>query len=155
MLSRLLLATLLATATAANPLAPSDLPYSVGSVTQFRSSGSGCTQSSDSVSRSGGWIQQTYTFREFEADTVSAAGDSTQNCELHFQGAGATPGWQVSIAEADAAGRLTLGKDATLNYYWQVYWSGDASDTVSLGCGILTMTDGTGQGRGHKEARPC
>ncbi|KAL1850641.1 hypothetical protein Daus18300_012852 [Diaporthe australafricana] len=113
-------------------LSTRELPASVGSVTQFRYSGNGCTQGSNSVTRSGGWVSQTYKFSQFEADTVSVTTPSTENCELHFQGAGLSPGWQVSIAEADVTGKLVLAPDAKVNYYWQVYWSDDATDTLTL-----------------------
>lgn len=137
MLSKLLATTLLPLTALSTPfhhsvLSPRELPASVGTVTQFRYSGNGCTQGSNSVTRSGGWVSQTYKFSQFEADTITAGTPTTENCELHFQGAGLSPGWQVSLAEADVTGKLVLAPDAKVNYYWQVYWSDDAADTVSL-----------------------
>lgn len=140
MLSKLLATTLLLPLTALSSplqhqqhaaLGARELPASVGTVTQFRYSGNGCTQGSNSVTRSGGWVSQTYRFSQFEADTTTAGTPTTENCELHFQGAGLSPGWQVSLAEADVTGKLVLAPDAKVNYYWQVYWSDDAADTVS------------------------
>lgn len=137
MLSKLLATTLLPLTALCSPLQHTvlsrrELPASVGTVTQFRYSGNGCTQGSNSVTRSGGWVSQTYKFSQFEADTITAGTPTTENCELHFQGAGLSPGWQVSLAEADVTGQLVLAPDAKVNYYWQVYWSDDAADTVSL-----------------------
>lgn len=135
MLSKLLAATLLPLTALSSPLhvlSARELPASVGTVTQFRYSGNGCTQGSNSVTRSGGWVSQTYKFSQFEADTVTAGTPTTENCELHFQGAGLSPGWQVSLSDASVTGKLVLAPDAKVNYYWQVYWSDDAADTVSL-----------------------
>ncbi|POS69416.1 hypothetical protein DHEL01_v212190 [Diaporthe helianthi] len=143
MLSKLLATTLLATTllpltAISSPLhhpgvlSPRELPASVGTVTQFKYSGNGCTQGSNSVTRSGGWVSQSFKFSQFEADTISAGTPTTQNCELHFQGAGLSPGWQVSLAEADVTGKLVLAPDSRVNYYWQVYWSDDAADTLTL-----------------------
>ncbi|KAG6362688.1 hypothetical protein INS49_007781 [Diaporthe citri] len=137
MLSRLLATTLFPLTALCSPfqpgvLSPRELPASVGTVTQFRYSGNGCTQGSNSVTRSGGWVSQTYKFSQFEADTITAGTPTTENCELHFQGAGLSPGWQVSLAEADVTGKLVLAPDAKVNYYWQVYWSDDAADTLAL-----------------------
>lgn len=137
MLSKLLATTLLPLTALSHPfqpgvLSPRELPASVGTVTQFRYSGNGCTQGSNSVTLAGGWVSQTYKFSQFEADTITAGTPTTENCELHFQGAGLSPGWQVSLAEADVTGKLVLAPDAKVNYYWQVYWSDDAADTVSL-----------------------
>ncbi|KAI3390781.1 hypothetical protein diail_8674 [Diaporthe ilicicola] len=138
MLSELIAAALLPLTALSSPLlqhtvlSTRDLPASAGSVTQFRYSGNGCTQGSNSVTRSGSWITQTYKFSQFEADTISATTPSTENCELHFQGAGLSAGWQVSIAEADVTGKLVLAPGAKVNYYWQAYWSDDAADTLTL-----------------------
>ncbi|KKY37937.1 hypothetical protein UCDDA912_g02155 [Diaporthe ampelina] len=138
MLSKLVATTLLLPLTALSSplqhavLSTRELPASVGTVTQFRYSGNGCTQGSNSVARSGGWVSQTYKFSQFEADTTTAGTPTTENCELHFQGAGLSPGWQVSLAEADVTGKLALAPDAKVNYYWQVYWSDDAADTRTL-----------------------
>ncbi|KAI7785651.1 hypothetical protein LA080_006671 [Diaporthe eres] len=137
MLSKLLATTLIPLTALSHPfqpgvLSPRELPASVGTVTQFRYSGNGCTQGSNSVTRSGGWVSQTYKFSQFEADTIAAGTPTTENCELHFQGAGLSPGWQVSLSEADVTGKLVLAPDAKVNYYWQVYWSDDAADTLTL-----------------------
>jgi cytoskeletal protein RodZ len=146
MLSKLLATTLLPLTALSSPfrpgvLSPRELPASVGTVTQFRYSGNGCTQGSNSVTRSGGWVSQTYKFSQFEADTITVGTPTTENCELHFQGAGLSPGWQVSLAEADVTGKLVLAPDAKVNYYWQVYWSDDATDTVSLIYATTTLLD--------------
>lgn len=147
MLSKLVTAALLPLTAFSSPfqhavLNTRDLPASVGSVTQFRYSGNGCTQGSNSVTRSGGWVTQTYKFSQFEADTISTTTPSTENCELHFQGAGLTPGWQVSLSDAEVTGKLALAPDAKVNYYWQVYWSDDATDTVSLDHAIADASEG-------------
>lgn len=150
MLSKLLAITLLPLTALSTPfhpgvLSPRELPASVGTVTQFRSSGNGCTQGSNSVTRSGGWVSQTYKFSQFEANTITAGTPTTENCELHFQGTGLSPGWQVSLDEADVTGKLVLAPDAKVNYYWQVYWSDDATDTVSLEDNVPDLLD-TGRG---------
>ncbi|CAN8099661.1 unnamed protein product [Discula destructiva] len=94
-------------------------------ITQFRYSGSGCTQGSDSVGiSSSGWTTQVYTFSDFYTS-------STENCELHFQGSGLSSGYQVSLAELDAVGKTT-GPVKEVDWYWQGYWSDDASDTLTL-----------------------
>jgi hypothetical protein len=120
-----------------------EMPAAVGTVTQFRYSGSGCTQGSNSVTRAGaGWDSQTYRFSQFEADTVNPATPTTGNCELHFQGAGLSPGWQVSIAGAEVTGALALAPGAKVNYYWQVYWSDDAAHTVSCIVSFMVLVSG-------------
>lgn len=98
-------------------------------ITQFRYSGSGCTQNSNSVTYSPAatWsTPQTYTFKQF-----AAAVADTENCELHFQGAGLPAGWQVSVASVEFTGKLNLKDDAAaVQWFWQGYWSDDAADTV-------------------------
>lgn len=102
-----------------------------GAITQFRYSGSGCTQDSNSVSYSpaAGWTTQVYTFRQFAAGGTD---DASENCELHFQGSGLGQGWQVSLSELDATGKFAGTGETSVNWFWQIYWSNDASNTVSV-----------------------
>ncbi|KAJ4394449.1 hypothetical protein N0V93_003667 [Gnomoniopsis smithogilvyi] len=121
-----LLPTLLLPLVLANPLHTARAT-SLGAVTQFVYSGSGCTQGSNSVavsSTSTGYTVQVYTFDEF---TTS----DTQNCELHFQGSGLSAGWQVSLTEFDAVGSAK-GAVSAVWWFWQAYWSDDAADTLTL-----------------------
>lgn len=109
----------------ASPLTTPRTTAALGAITQFVYSGSGCTQGSNSVSispTSNGYTTQVYTFNQF-------ATSDTQNCELHFQGSGLSPGWQVSLAELDVVGS-TRGAVSAVRWFWQVYWSDDAADTV-------------------------
>lgn len=99
--------------------------HDAAAITQFRYSGSGCTQGSNSVTvspTSSVYTTQVFTFKDFDTS-------DTENCELHFQGSGLGAGWQVSLAELDAVGSTT-GDVQAVNWFWQGYWSDDASDTV-------------------------
>lgn len=99
-----------------------------GAIAQLVYSGSGCTQGSNSVAispTSNGYTTQVYTFNEF-------ATSDTQNCELHFQGSGLSTGWQVSLAELDVVGSARGGVVSAVRWFWQIYWSDDAADTVSF-----------------------
>ena len=124
----LILAALLPLANC-GPVAVRDTPASLPALTAFRYSGNGCTQGSNSVKRVGGWTDATFTFSQFIADGPGK--DSTQNCEVHYQGSGASAGWQVSVSELNVNGKVVLLAGSRFNYYWQIYWSDDASDTVS------------------------
>lgn len=139
MLSEFLPMLLLLPLSLANPLLQSHTARAaaVGAITQFRYSGSGCTQGSNSVAvspTSSGYTVQIYTFTDFETS-------ATQNCELHFEGSGLSAGWQVSLAEVDAVGSTT-GAVQAVGWFWQGYWSDDASDTVLSPLSILGMSSG-------------
>lgn len=112
----------------ANPLITTPrTTTALGAITQFVYSGSGCPQGSNSVSispASVGYTTQVYTFSDF-------ATSDTENCELHFQGSGLSPGWQVSLAELDVVGSAR-GAVSAVRWFWQVYWSDDAADTVCV-----------------------
>ena len=126
-LKALLLAALVSLANC-GPVIVRDTPASLPALTAFRYSGSGCTQGSNSVKRDGGWSDATFTFSDFTAN--SPGEDATENCEVHYQGSGASAGWQVSVSELNVNGKVVLPPEIRFNYYWQIYWSDDAPNTV-------------------------
>ena len=111
------------------PVAIRDTPANVPALTAFKYSGSGCTQGSNSVKTVGGWNEATFSFSDFIAN--SPGEDATENCEVHFQGSGASAGWQVAVSELNVNGKVVLPPGTRFDYYWQIYWSDDASNTVS------------------------
>jgi hypothetical protein len=60
-------------------------------------------------------------------------GDTTDNCAVHIQSAGASEGWQVAVRQVDYVGDVNLKGNSGLDTYTQVYWSENAGNTVS-GC---------------------
>jgi hypothetical protein len=65
-----------------------------------------------------------FTFTEFH-------GDDTQNCGIHLQAQGGSAGWQVAIKEVEYKGTVNLKPGTTLDTTSQIFWSQDASKTVS------------------------
>lgn len=62
----------------------------------------------------------------------SLKGDDTNNCGIHVQAKGASEGWQVAIGAIEYRGTLTLKPGSSLDSYSQIFWSDNASKTVSV-----------------------
>lgn len=125
-----LLPTLLLPVALANSLTtPSTPTANPGAITQIVYSGPGCPSNSVSTPPASiGYNTQVFSFHDFVTS-------DTQNCELHIQGSGLSPGWQVSLAELDVVGSLRReggGGAAAVRWFWQVYWSDNAADTVIM-----------------------
>ena len=119
----LFLAALLPLASS-SPLVARDPTFSDFDVTAISFSGSGCPQGSNSAALSGNWQSSAVSFKQF-------GGVDTENCQVHFQGSGATPGYQVTLAEVDVQGSVVLKAGTTFNSFVQAFWSQDAAKTVS------------------------
>ncbi|KAF2181107.1 hypothetical protein K469DRAFT_590376 [Zopfia rhizophila CBS 207.26] len=109
-------------------------PEHVPKVTSLQFSGSGCPSSSGSVHSSEALLGDTQSF------TFGQLGsDSTENCEIHLQGSGASSGWQVAIKEVTYKGDVRLKPGTQLDYFTQIFWSDRAADTTTLS-GHITCT---------------
>lgn len=110
---------LLTQAAAAPPTPPT--------ITRLVFSGTGCPNDSNSVKPDSSIL----------ADAASVTysqlkGSSTDNCGVHIQSSGASPGWQVAVRQAEYVGDVVLKGNSGLDTYTQVFWSENAGDTVRL-----------------------
>lgn len=58
-------------------------------------------------------------------------GTDTDNCAVHIQSTGGSPGWQVAIKEITYEGDVNLRGNSQLDTFTQVFWSENAGSTVS------------------------
>lgn len=123
MLSKSLFFAALLPLASSSPIEVNEPAFSDFDITAVQFSGSGCPQGSNSASLSGGWQSSTVAFKQF-------GGSETENCQVHFQGSGATPGYQVTLSEVDVVGSVVLKAGTTFNSFVQAYWSQDAAKTV-------------------------
>lgn len=102
-------------------------PPTPPTITRLVFSGSGCPNDSGSVKPDSTTLGDTagVTFTELK-------GDSTDNCAVHIQSAGASAGWQVALRQVDYVGDVNLKGNSELNTFTSVFWSENASNTVSL-----------------------
>lgn len=100
-------------------------PEQVPKITSLEFSGSGCPNDSGSVKSTSGVLGDTasFTFGQLK-------GDSTDNCELHIQGTGASQGWQVAVKDVAYRGNVHLAMGSQLDTFTQAFWSDHAADTV-------------------------
>jgi hypothetical protein len=118
MLSSLLFLVLPALTLAAPPTSPT--------ITKIVFSGSGCPNDSGSVRA------DTPTLGDSAGVSFSALkGDDTDNCAVHIQSSGATPGWQVAVSQITYEGDVNLRGRSELDTFTQVFWSENAANTVS------------------------
>ncbi|EAT78861.1 hypothetical protein HBI56_174870 [Parastagonospora nodorum] len=126
MLSSLLFLVLPALTLAAPPTSPT--------ITKIVFSGSGCPNDSGSVRA------DTPTLGDSAGVSFSALkGDNTDNCAVHIQSSGATPGWQVAVSQITYEGDVNLRGRSELDTFTQVFWSENAGNTGTL-TGSLTCT---------------
>ncbi|OCL13229.1 hypothetical protein AOQ84DRAFT_283578 [Glonium stellatum] len=102
-------------------------PDKVPRISSLQFSGSGCPNSSGSVRSSGDALGDTqcFTFSQLGSDT-------TENCEIHVQGTGASSGWQVAVQGVTYKGDVRLTPGTQLDYFTQIYWSENAAATATL-----------------------
>lgn len=101
-------------------------PPTPPTITRLVFSGSGCPNDSGSVTS-----DTTILGDSAGVSFSQLKGDSTNNCGVHIQSSGASPGWQVALKQADYAGNVELKGNSGLNTLTQVFWSENAGDTVS------------------------
>lgn len=102
-------------------------PPSSPTITRIVFSGSGCPNDSGSVKTDSATLSDTagVSFTQLK-------GDSTDNCAVHIESAGASSGWQVAVRQVDYVGDVNLKGNSGLDTYTQVFWSENAGNTVSL-----------------------
>ncbi|KAF2202024.1 hypothetical protein GQ43DRAFT_431120 [Delitschia confertaspora ATCC 74209] len=128
MLPLILLTTLLPLASS-SPVTRRDPDFSTFDITSVQFSGPGCPQGSNSASIDGNWNNSNLHFKQLG---TALPGDGSENCQVHFQGSGATPGWQVSLSEVSAYGKASLKPGTKFQWFVQAFWSDDAADTLTL-----------------------
>lgn len=102
---------------AAPPVAPK--------ITQLAFSGSGCPHDSGSVK------SDTDTLGDTAGVSFGLlAGQTTDNCELHIQSSGGSPGWQVAVSQITYEGDIYLKGNTQLDTYTDIFWSNNATNTV-------------------------
>lgn len=106
-------------------------PPTPPTITRLVFSGSGCPNDSGSVQSDSTTL----------GDTAGVAftqlkGNSTDNCAVHIQSAGASAGWQVALKQVDYVGDVALKGNSELNTFTQVFWSENAKDTGVLTGGV-------------------
>lgn len=92
----------------------------------FQFSGNGCPHDSGSVKATSAVLDDSisFTFGQIK-------GDDTSNCGIHLQAKGGSEGWQVAIKEVVYTGTVSLKPGSELDTITQVFFSEDASATVS------------------------
>jgi hypothetical protein len=119
MRSSLFFLALPALAFAAPPTSPT--------ITRIVFSGSGCPNDSGSVKA------DTPTLGDNAGVSFSQLkGTDTDNCAVHIQSSGGTPGWQVAVSQITYEGDVNLRGNSELDTFTQIFWSENAGDTVSL-----------------------
>ncbi|KAL7629065.1 hypothetical protein AAE478_000583 [Parahypoxylon ruwenzoriense] len=116
----------------ADPSGQTDVPASSPRVVSISYSGSGCPSASPAVERSGSDDALSFKLNAFEAKVPGAAADSSVNCQVHLQLAGASAGWQLGVRDVAVKGHLLLDPGASLDWYVTSFWSEDAGKTVTL-----------------------
>jgi hypothetical protein len=96
-------------------------------ITRLVFSGSGCPNDSNSVRFDTATLGDTagVSFTQLK-------GTSTDNCAVHIQSIGASPGWQVAVREITYEGDVVLRGKSGLDTFTQVFWSENAGNTVRL-----------------------
>jgi hypothetical protein len=102
-------------------------PPSIPTISQLSFSGPGCTQGSN-LKWSGNLDGLTVRYSEFVARNP---GEGNSNCQIHIQTAGGTEGWQYAIKSTELKGSASLDAGATLTVFTSIFFSEDASNTVS------------------------
>ncbi|KAH7075990.1 hypothetical protein FB567DRAFT_583152 [Paraphoma chrysanthemicola] len=100
-------------------------------ITKLVFSGSGCPNDSGSVKA------DTATLGDSAGISFTQLkGTDTDNCAVHIQSTGGTPGWQAAIREITYEGDVNLKGNSGLDTYTQVFWSENAGNTGTLTGGL-------------------
>jgi hypothetical protein len=95
-------------------------------ITKLVFSGSGCPNDSGSVK------SDTVTLGDSTGVSFTQLkGTDTDNCAVHIQSTGGTPGWQAAVKEITYEGDVNLRGNSELDTFTQVFWSENAGNTVS------------------------
>jgi hypothetical protein len=119
--------------------APPDSPR----ITKLVFSGTGCPNDGGSVKSDSATLGD-YASVSF----TQLKGTDTDNCAVHIQSAGGSPGWQVAVSQITYEGDVNLRGNSELDTFTQIFWSDNAANTVSLlpyilrDCDILTWCSG-------------
>jgi hypothetical protein len=106
-------------------LVQSAAPEHIPQIKSITFSGSGCPSD---PRWSGGFDNLQISFGEFGA---RLPGDrSSLFCQVHIQGTGGSPGWQVALKETWVTGHLWLQPGTKLEYLTSSFFSQDATRTV-------------------------
>jgi hypothetical protein len=95
-------------------------------ITRIVFSGTGCPNDSGSVKSDTITLGDTagVSFTELK-------GTDTDNCAVHIQSSGGTPGWQVAVSQITYEGNVNLRGNSELDTFTQIFWSDNAANTVS------------------------
>jgi hypothetical protein len=95
-------------------------------ITRIVFSGTGCPNDSGSVKSDSATLGDTagVSFSQLR-------GSDTDNCAVHIQSSGGSPGWQVAVKEITYEGDVNLRGNSELDTFTQIFWSENASNTVS------------------------
>ncbi|KAK1757888.1 hypothetical protein QBC47DRAFT_166718 [Echria macrotheca] len=101
-------------------------PPSLPTITSISFSGNGC---SSNPKYSGNFNDLQITYNSFSVQYPGS--QQTQNCQVHIQASGGTPGWQFSIRDVQVTGHAYLTSGTNLDWFSTVYFSQDAANTGS------------------------
>ncbi|KAK4454545.1 hypothetical protein QBC34DRAFT_375054 [Podospora aff. communis PSN243] len=105
-------------------LVQSATPDRLPQIKSITFSGSGCPSD---PKWSGGFNDLQISFGEFGARIPGDRG--TVNCQVHIQGTGGSPGWQVALKETWVTGHVWLQPGTKLEYLTTSFFSQDATKT--------------------------
>lgn len=101
-------------------------PPSPPRITKLVFSGTGCPNDSGSVKA------DTATLGDSAGVSFTQLkGTDTDNCAVHVQSSGGTPGWQVAVREITYEGDVNLRGSSELDTFTTIFWSENAKNTVS------------------------
>ncbi|KAL6705170.1 hypothetical protein ACN47E_007275 [Coniothyrium glycines] len=109
------------------PLLSLAAPPTAPTITRLVFSGSGCPNDSGSVKSDSSTLGDVAG-----VSFTQLRGSDTDNCAVHIQSSGATPGWQVAVREISYTGTVNLKAGSELDTYTQVFWSENAGNTATL-----------------------
>jgi len=109
-------------------------PPTSPTITKIVFSGTGCPNDSGSVRADTATLGDTAG-----VSFTQLSGDDTDNCAVHIQSAGGSPGWQVAVSQITYEGDVNLKGNSELDTYTQIFWSENAGNTGTL-TGSLTCT---------------
>jgi hypothetical protein len=101
-------------------------PPTAPKITRLVFSGSGCPNDSNSVKSDSATLGDSagVSFSQLR-------GTDTDNCAVHVQSSGGSPGWQVAVKEITYEGDVNLRGNSELDTFTQIFWSENAGNTVS------------------------
>ena len=107
-------------------LVMSDTPANIPRISSISFSGNGCPAEPQWA---GGFDNLMISYNQFNAKLPGEK--ANLNCQVHLQGTGGSPGWQVALRETWVQGHLVLAPGTKLDYWSSAFFSQDAGRTVS------------------------